>query len=152
MGFDNLVASLKKIGYNPKIGPLGSLTIAEEGRTNPETGGSAVPGLPGVVHVPADRALTPEEVRHEGTHALLGAPGAFLGQLGTNLLGLNKGAGYLAPDEVLAYLSQPSSPATSADMSTLADMASASNKGFGKTPLLTQGYLSLVKALANARK
>lgn len=118
-----LLDKFKRVGYDTRIGPMGSFTVQDEaGKDNPMTTGNLVPGFPGVVHRPA-RELTPEEVDHEGMHVLGGAPGAFGGQLAANLLGVNESAGYMAPDEVLAYLTQRASPATTEDAKTLSSIA-----------------------------
>ena len=163
-GFDKLVAMLKKIGYDTRVGPAGSFTYnTDETGYDPNTkrtSGSPLtvpllPGLPGVVTKP-QRELTPEEIRHEGTHAALGLPGAMLGQLGATAMGLSKSAGLMAPDEVLAYLSQPRGAATDVDMKTLSDTAGALMKQRQNErpwmPSVSSGYLNLVQALANMRR
>lgn len=119
----DLIQALKqafsRVGYDPRIGAMGSFTVKDPEVSSPLTSGAMVPFAPGLVRVPADRPLSPEEVVHEGTHANLGAPGAFAGKLLGMIAGTGTTGGYTDPDEALAYLSQPNTPATKTDMQAI---------------------------------
>lgn len=71
----------------------------------------AIPGAP--VSLPPGREMTPEEVAHEGSHQRGGLSQAMVGTLGGMLTGTKDQR--LLPDEVLAYLNQPDSPASQQD-------------------------------------
>jgi hypothetical protein len=133
-----LMDAVGAIGYDRRVGPMGSFTY-DTADTSPLTV-PLWPGLfgPGVVMKPKDRPLSAEEAAHEGMHVGLGLPGALAGRVASKALGLGGTEGYLAPDEVAAYMSQPASPATSTDMRTLGALG-RSQKGV---------YGQLVSALA----
>ena len=141
------MASLLDILKKQKIS--GALSIPVEG----ETAAHTIPLFPGVsiATVPTDRDVTPEEARHESLHAMGGLPLAMAGTVGSALTGIPSWSkAYLSPDEAAGYLVQPSSEATTQDMSTLQSEADAASKET-KNPL-GRGYLALVKALAAMRQ
>jgi len=136
-----------RFGVSPGVGGApANITYAQPGRTNPQTV-PLIPGVPGFILAPGDRPLSSEESRHEGTHAALGLPGAVAGVLGAELMGVGEQGSYLAPDEVLAYLSQPSSEDTEGDVGTITQIADAlkrQGQGVGV-------YLDAVKAAGKYR-
>lgn len=144
-GYQALLEALKK----QQIG--GAVSIPSDA-SEPHT----IPLIPGlsVATVPRDRDLTPEEKRHEEVHAMGGLPLSAVGTVGSALTGLTSGGtphAYLSPDEVLAYMMQPSGPATTEDMKTIESLAEVE----GRTPTynpLRKGYLALVQALAKWRQ
>jgi hypothetical protein len=117
-----LYDQISRLGYDTRIGPLGSATYAED-RTNPLTVTANMPMLPGFVRVPEERDLTPEEVTHEGSHVQGGFTGAMLSQLMSGAAGLGNEKGLIGPDEVLATLSQPDSESTRSDINVIRQMA-----------------------------
>jgi len=139
---NRLVEALKKVGYDTRLGPVGSFTY-ESDRTNPVTLPLNWPLGPGFVGVPKDIPLSEEDVAHEGSHVTGGFPTWLAGVLGAKGLGVEKSGGYIAPDEVMAYMSQPKSKDTTRDLGVVRDVA-AGAKG---NPL----YRALVEFYAGSR-
>ena len=146
-GMANLVTALadklKRVGYDSRIGPVGSFTYKSD-RTNPV----AAPFMnwplgPGFVGIPEDRPLSKEDIAHEGAHVTGGFPTWLAGVLGAKSLGVEKSGGYLAPDEVMAYLSQPKSEETSNNLGVVKDVAAGAEGN--------RFYRTLVELLAGSR-
>ena len=138
---------LKRLGTSPgRAGFPSNVTYAQPGRTNPQTV-PLIPGLPGLILAPEDRPMSPEEQSHEGTHAALGLPGAVAGVVGAELAGVGRQGSYLAPDELLAYLSQPDTEDTVTDRQTISSLAGALEAG----GIGNRSYLRLIQALTGNR-
>lgn len=139
---DKLVSALSKVGYDTRVGPVGSFTYPTE-KDNPTTLPFNWPLMPGYVGLPKSGQLGPEDVAHEGAHVTGGLPQWLMGVLGAKSLGVDKAGGYLAPDEIISYMSQPNSEATSQDMKTIQSLA-ANAEG---NPL----YRTLIEMFAGSR-
>lgn len=140
---EGLGAIASKLGYDTRLGPLGSVTY--ESGTNPRAVPMVnMPYTPGLVLTPEDREMTPEEVAHESVHVRGGFPLAMAGTVASQALGLGGSAGYMSPDEVAAYTEQPTSEATDKDMATLIQMS-----GGQEGP---QWYRDLVSRLADRKR
>lgn len=139
-GLMALVNALQRIGYDPRAGMLGSVTV-DTGRTSPLTV-PLEPGAPGLI-LKGSEPLSAEDAAHEGAHVNMGAAGSALGTLAGKVLGVGGAAGYMQPDEAAAYLSQPNSATTDTDLKTLSSL--------GKTGPGIKAYRDLITALAQTR-